>query len=196
MDKRVITVSRQFGSGGRTIGRKAAQKLGIPCYDKELIEKIAMESGYGNEYIEENADYAPSTNPFTYYFLARDISGVATADRIWFAQCKVIRELADKEACVIVGRCADYLLKGREDCFHVFIYAPEAYRMERIVKEYGESNVKPQQRIREKDKKRKLNYKYFTGCEWGNVENYNLCIDSSAVGVDMAVELILSAVKA
>ena len=103
---RVITISRQFGSGGRTIGKELSEKLGIPCYDRELIEKIAEETGYANDYIQQESEYAPGTGGFAYSFLGRGTDGLANADRIWFAQRKVILELASKGSCVIVGRCA------------------------------------------------------------------------------------------
>lgn len=191
---RTITISREFGSGGRTIGKEVAKKLGIPCYDKDLIEKIAEETGYAKGYIEDEGEYAPSANSFAYMFLGRGVDGLANADRIWIAQKKVLEELAEKGPCVIVGRCADYVLKDRKDCMNVFIYADPAFRAERIVKQYGENAEKPEKRLADKDKKRKLNYKYFTEREWGKRENYHLSIDSSFFGIEKAVEMIVDAV--
>ncbi len=170
-----------------------AAKLGIPCYDKELIEKIAEESGYAREFIEEESEYAPSTNDFTYMFLGRGLDGLSNADRIWFAQRKVIEKIAQEGPCVIVGRCADYVLRDRKDCLNVFIYADKAFRAERIVKHYGENNIEPEKRLREKDKKRKLNYKYFTDREWGKRQNYHLSIDSGFLGIEKTVSLIVNA---
>ena len=192
---RVITISRQFGSGGRTIGKELSEKLGIPCYDRELIEKIAEETGYANDYIQQEAEYAPGTGGFAYSFLGRGTDGLANADRIWFAQRKVILELASKGSCVIVGRCADYLLKDRTECLNVFVYASKEYRAERIVRLYGESSIFPERRLAENDKKRKLNYKYFTEQEWGKTENYHLCIDSGYWGIQGAVNMIMTALK-
>lgn len=191
--QRIITISRQFGSGGRTIGKLVAEKLGIPCYDKELIEKIAEESGYAKEYVSEESEYAPTTGGFVYGFLGRGMDGLSNADKIWFAQKKVILELAEKESCVIVGRCADYILKDREDCLNVFVYASKEFRAERIVNQYGETAIEPQKRLKEKDKKRKLNYKYFTEQEWGKMSNYHLSIDSEKLGIEKAAELIVAA---
>lgn len=191
---RIITISREFGSGGRTIGKEVAAKLGIPCYDKELIEKIAAETGYAEDFIEEEGEYAPNSNIFSYAFLGRSKEGLANADKIWIAQKKVIEELAEKEPCVIVGRCADYLLRERKDCLNVFVYADKEIRAERIVKKYGESPVNPQKRLYDKDKKRKLNYRYFTEREWGKRENYHLSIDSGFFGIEKAVSLIVDAV--
>lgn len=190
---KIITISRQFGSGGRTIGRLVAKELGIPCYDKDFIEKIASETGYAKEFIEDESEYAPNGNPFAYMFLGRGMDGLSNADRIWMAQEKVIKELAEKESCVIVGRCADYVLRQRKDCLNVFIYADEAFRAERIVKQYGESSEKPEKRLADKDKKRKLNYKYFTEQEWGKRQNYHLCIDSGFLGIEKAAALIVAA---
>ena len=191
--QKIITVSRQFGSGGRTIGRLVADKLGIPCYDKELIEKIAEESGYAKEYVSEESEYAPGTGGFVYGFLGRGIDGLSNADKIWFSQKKVILELAEKGSCVIVGRCADYLLKDREDCLNVFVYASKEFRADRIVNKYGETGVEPMKRLKEKDKKRKLNYKYFTEQEWGKMSNYHLAIDSEKLGIEKAAEIIVAA---
>lgn len=189
----IITISREFGSGGRTIGKEVAKRLGIPCYDKDLIEKIAEETGYAKEFIADESEYAPNNNSFAYMFLGRGMDGLSNADKIWIAQKKVIEELAEKGACVIVGRCADYVLKDRGDCLNVFVYADKKFRAERIVKQYGESAVEPEKRLADKDKKRKLNYKYFTEQEWGRRENYHLCIDSGFLGIEKAVALIVEA---
>lgn len=190
---KIITISREFGSGGRTIGRKVAKQLGIPCYDKELIEKIAEESGYAKEFVEAESEYAPNSGSLAYMFLGRGLDGLANADHIWIAQKKVIEELAGKGDCVIVGRCADYVLRDWKDCLNVFIYADKEFRAERIVTQYGESAVEPKKRLDDKDKKRKLNYKYFTEREWGKRQNYHLCIDSGFFGMEKAAELIVRA---
>ncbi|MCM1284495.1 MAG: cytidylate kinase-like family protein [Muribaculaceae bacterium] len=192
---KIITISREFGSGGRTIGKEVAKKLNIPCYDKEFIERIAEETGYAENFIEKEGEHAPTSHALSYMFLGRGLDGLSNADRIWFAQKKIIEELADKEPCVIVGRCADYVLRDREDCLNVFIYANKAFRAERIVTQYGEKDVEPLKRLADKDKKRKLNYKYFTEQEWGNRQNYHLCIDSGFIGIDHAVNLITDIVR-
>lgn len=191
---KIITISREFGSGGRTIGKKVAAKLGIPYYDKDLIEKIAAETGYAKDFIEDESEYAPNSNSFAYMFIGRGSDGLANVDKIWIAQTKVIKELAEKEACVIVGRCADYVLRERKDCLNVFVYADKKVRAERIVKQYGESSVEPEKRLADKDKKRKLNYKYFTEQEWGKRQNYHLSIDSGFLGIEKSVALIVDAV--
>lgn len=190
---RIITISREFGSGGRTVGKEVAACLGIPCYDRELIEKVAEETGYAREFVEEESEYAPSANDLAYMFLSRGFDGLSNADRIWIEQRKIIEKLANDGPCVIVGRCADYILKDRSDCLHVFVYADKTFRAERIVKQYGETGVEPRKRLQEKDKKRKLNYKYFTDREWGKRENYHLSIDSGFFGIEKAVSIIVDA---
>ncbi|MGN0161402.1 MAG: AAA family ATPase [Lachnospiraceae bacterium] len=190
---KIITISREFGSGGRTIGKEVARQLGIPCYDKDLIEKIAEETGYAKEFIEEEGEYAPNSNNLAYMFIGRGMDGLSNADKIWMAQKKVIEELADKGACVIVGRCADYIFRERTDCLNVFVYADKEFRANRIVEVYGESTVEPEKRLADKDKKRKLNYKYFTEQEWGKRQNYHLCIDSGFLGIEKCVALIVDA---
>ncbi len=191
---KIITISREFGSGGRTIGKEIAEKLGIPCYDKDLIEEIAEETGYAKEYIADEGEYAPNSNSLAYMFIGRGLDGLSNADKIWIAQKKVIEELAEKGACVIVGRCADYVLRERKDVLNVFVYADKKYRAERIVKQYGESDVEPEKRLADKEKKRKLNYKYFTEQEWGRRQNYHLSIDSGFLGIEKSVALIVDAV--
>lgn len=190
MKKKMITISREFGSGGRTIGRKVAQELGFAFYDKELIEKVAQESGFDKQYIEEQGEYAPTKNFFAYAFIGRDRNGMSVSDYIWQAQRKIILDLAEKGNCVIVGRCADYILKDREDCLNVFIHADMEKRAERIVKLYGETDREPKKRLEEKDKKRKVNYRYYTDRDWGISQNYHLCLDSGEFGIQKCVEMI------
>lgn len=141
MKNRVVTISREFGSGGRTIGKKVAETLKIPCYDSELIQKIAAESGFNENYIKEAGEYAPGG------FLASALShrGIVSTneDYIWEIQCRIISELAEKGPCVIVGRCADYILRDKADCLKVFIHADMDFRAKRIVEVYGEREESP-----------------------------------------------------
>lgn len=191
MKKRIITISREFGSGGRTIGRQLAERLGVHCYDKELIEKLAEQTGLAQKYIEEQGEYAPSMNRFSYAFVGRGVNGLSVSDYLWNEQRKKIQELAEKEPCVIVGRCADYILRERKDVFNTFIHAPQSERAKRIVEVYGETDTEPIKRLREKDKKRAINYKYYTEREWGRADNYHLTLDSSVFGIEGCVNLIL-----
>ena len=185
---RIITISREFGSGGRTIGRLTAKNLGIPRYDAEIIQKIAAESGYAESYLKEDSEDTPGG--WLGAVLANRQAGPTNQDLIWQIQCKVILDLAEKGPCVIVGRCADYILRDREDCLHTFIHADKAKRAERIVRVYGESEKSPETRLDDKDSRRAVNYKHFTGRDWGRCENYHLSLDSGALGIDTCVKLI------
>lgn len=195
--KKIITISREFGSGGRTIGKMVAEKLGIPFYDKELVDQIALQSGFAPNYIEEHGEHAPSGSMFAYTFAHHGTHGVAnglsTADFLWSIQCKVILQLAEEGPCVIVGRNADYILKDRDDCLHVYIHADTDYRAKRIVQLYGNSEKSPEVRLQEKDKRRRVNYHHYTGRTWGTAQNYDLCLNSSTLGIEACAELILSA---
>ncbi len=190
MTNRIITISRQFGSGGRTIGREVAQKLGIPCYDEELINKIAQKSGLAKEYIADRGEYAPSGSWWGNVFASRDHNGHSLRDDLWQIQREVILELAAQGPCVIVGRCADHILKEKKP-LTVFIHASMESRAERIVQLYGDREEKPEQRLLDKDKRRKAYYQIYTDTEWGNATNYTLCLDSSALGIEKCVSLIV-----
>lgn len=192
MKKRIITISREFGSGGRTIGKQLAEKLGISYYDKELIEQLAEQTGLSKKFIEEQGEYAPAKHPFSYAFVGRSIDGLSVSDYLWNEQRKKIQEIAEKESCVIVGRCADYILREREDVLNVFIHAPKDDRAKRIVEVYGETGMEPKKRLRDKDKKRAVNYRYYTDQEWGRAQNYQLTIDSSAFGIEGSVNLLFN----
>lgn len=189
MSNRIITISREFGSGGRTIGRKVAERLGIPCYDAELIQKIAEESGYTEDYVKEKGEYT-SGGWLSAVFSDRSM-GLTNQDKIWNIQSRVIEELAAKSSCVIVGRCADYILRGKADCLNVFIHASIEKRVERIVKEYGERAETPEQRLREKDKRRAAYHRFYTDMKWGHAQNYHMCLNSGELGIDKCVELIV-----
>lgn len=199
MKKTIITISRQFGSGGRTVGRLVAEKLGIPFYDKELVEQVALESGFAPKFVEENGEHSPGKSLFSYAFAPQGVPGVmnglSTADFLWNIQCGVILQLADQGPCVIVGRNADYILKDREDVLHVYIHADMDFRADRIVRLYGESEKSPEARLKEKDKRRMVNYQHYTGRSWGASENYDLCINTAQIGVEKAAELILSLIN-
>lgn len=188
MLNRVITISREFGSGGRTIGRKVAEKLGIPCYDAEIINKIAKESGYAAEYIREEGEYA-SGGWLSTVFTDRTM-GLTNQDKLWNIQSRVITELAEKGSCVIVGRCADYILRDKADCLKVFIHACMEKRAERIVKEYGEREETPEQRLKDKDKRRAAYHRFYTNMKWGHAQNYHVCLDSGELGIDRCAEII------
>ena len=195
MKKNIITISRQFGSGGHTIGMKVAKDLGIPYYDQELVEKISEESGYAYEIVNDEDEEAPLRSRFVYNFVGRDPQGLSIPDRLWAAECRVIRETADQGPCVIIGRCADFLLKDRADVLKVFIHADMDYRCKRIVDRFGETREKPIHRIKEKDGKRAAHYRYYTGQKWGRAENYHISINSGEFGIDETARLIEQIVR-
>ena len=190
MSNRIITISREFGSGGRTIGRNVAKRLGIPCYDAELIEKISEESGFDKDFIRERGEQSAYKNRLANLFVDRDLSGLSIQDHLWKAQSKVIRDLAEKESCVIVGRCAEYILRDVADCLTVFIHADPAFRAKRIVQVYGEREESPKKRLLDKDKRRKIYYEYYTDMHWGDATNHHICLDSGVLGIDRCVDLI------
>ena len=199
MEKKIITISREFGSGGRTIGHQVAEALGIPFYDKELVEQVALESGFAPKFVEEHGEHSPSGSIFSYAFAHQGVHGVmnglSTADFLWNIQCGAIMQLAEKGPCVIVGRNADYILKDRKDCFHAFIYADKEFRAERIVRLYGESDKSPLARLQDKDKRRSVNYQHYTGRVWGASENYDICLNTGTIGVETAADIIVSLIK-
>lgn len=192
--KKIITVSRQFGSGGRSIGKEVAKKLGYEYYDSELVEKVAKETGFDPTFIADAGEYAPGKSLFSYAFTSATPHGtshLSASDHLWSTQCRIINELAEKGNCVIVGRCADYILRERNDCLSVFIYADNDYRAKRIVDLYGVRDESPEKRLNEKDTKRKVNYKYFTGRSWGDMRNYHLCLNSAVIGHGNCVDIIV-----
>ena len=191
MTKKIITISREFGSGGRTVGKLLAEKLNYKYYDKEIIEEIAKESGFNKDYIEEARDSKTYNNIFNIGFLARDYMGKSIDDYIWDSQVKVIENIANSdEPAVIVGRCSDYILKDREDTLHVFIHADIKDRKRRVREKYGDTKVSLEKRIRDKDKKRKVYYRFYTDSEWGNVENFTVTLNSGKLGIENCVDIV------
>ena len=188
MSNRVITISREFGSGGRTIGKMVAEKLGIPCYDAELIQKMAEQSGYSADYIKEEGEYA-SGGWLSAVFADRSL-GLTNQDKLFSIQSRIIEELAAEGPCVIVGRCADFVLRDKADCLNVFVHASMEKRAERIVKEYGEREESPEKRLKEKDKRRAAYHRFYTDMKWGDAKNYHICLDSGEFGLEKCAEMI------
>jgi len=191
MKHRIVTISRQFGSGGRTVGKELARTLGIPCYDQELIDKIAEESGLAKEYISEKSEYSTHGGWLGSAFSSRDFYGHSIQDDLWGIQRKVILELAEKGPCVIVGRCADYILRDTADCLTVFIHASLEQRTQRIVQQYGEGPDAPEKRLKDKDKRRAAYYQLYTDRKWGDVGNYHITLDSGALGIETCVKTLV-----
>ena len=192
MANRVITISRQFGSGGRTVGRMTAMKLGIPCYDQELIQKVAEESGFAERYIQERGEELSSGGWLAAAFTDREYNGLSLQDSLWLVQRNVILDLAKKGPCVIVGRCADFILRDEADCLKAFIHADMKQRAERIVTQYGERAVSPEKRLKDKDKRRAAYYQFYTDMRWGAVENYDISLDSGTFGIEKCAEILAS----
>ncbi len=186
---KVITISREFGSGGRTVGKLVAEKLGIPCYDLELIQKIAQESGYCEEYIAEKSEH--SSRKIFGSFSSKDYYGNSIQDRLWLAQLKAIVEVANKGPCVIVGRCADFILEGTANLLKVFIHADNKARCARIVEQYGESDITPEKRLKEKDKRRAAYYQINTDRKWGDMKNYDISLSTSSLGIEKCADIIV-----
>ena len=194
MTKRIITISREFGSGGRFIGEEVAKKLGIAYYDKNIINEIAEKSGLSPEYIQENAELSPKKGLFSYAFAGRDITGKSVEDMVYEAQRKVILELADKEPCVIIGRNADYILKDRDDVLNVFIHGDAPEKIQRITRLYNVEEQKAVKMMEDTDKRRMANYNFYTNQKWGKADNYTLCLNSSQLGYDRCEKIIMECI--
>ncbi|MEE1013970.1 MAG: cytidylate kinase-like family protein [Clostridia bacterium] len=194
MENKIITISREFGSGGRYIGRLVAEKLGIPFYDKELIAKVAAKSGLAEEFVEKKGEYSPSKSMFAYGFVVRNNMGESLEDYLHSIQRKIILELAEQESCVIIGRCADYILKDHPKRLNVFIYSTPEDKIQRI-QEYlgGNSEAEAKRMMRDMDKKRSINYNYYTDRKWGDVRHYSMALNSGELGLDRCVDLIVNA---
>ena len=196
MKKRIITISRQNGSGGRYIGERLAKELGITCYDEKLMDMVAKESGFALDFVEEKGERITGSLLFniasslTYANNVFTGNGVSLQDEIYFIQNRIIKDIAEKESCVIVGRCADYILKDREDCLNVFIYADAEDREKRIIERYGENDKPVRKRIADKDSRRRTYYSHYTDRSWGMPQNYHLCLNSSALGEKSCVSIV------
>ena len=195
MAKRIITISREFGSGGRFIGEEIAKKLGIAYFDKKIINEIAEKSGLSPEYIQENAELSPKKGLFAYAFAGRDITGKSVEDMVYEAQRKVILDLSDKEPCVIIGRNADYILKDRDDVLNVFIHGNMPEKIQCITRLYNVEEKKAVKMMADTDKRRMTNYNFYTDQRWGKADNYTLCLNSSELGYDRCGKIIMECIK-
>lgn len=198
-NKYIITIARQFGSGGRAIGEKLAQKLSVDFYDKELISLAAKESGMSPEVFEKVDETAANSLLYSLSMGLYNFSSGFSAmgdlpinDKLYTLQHKIIREIAAKGPCVIVGRCADYILKDKKNCISVFIHADMEYRKERAVKVHNIDKDRAEHIISKTDKSRANYYSFYSGQKWDLAGNYDLCIDSSKLTEDQIVDLIIS----
>ena len=197
--KLIITIGRQYGSGGRMIGKKLAEELGIPFYNKEVIEMAAQKSGMSEEAFEKVDETAASSLLYSIatgaYMFGNYVSpqvDLPLNDKLFILQAEIIKSIAGRESCVIVGRCADYILKDRKDVINVFIHADKEARKQRAVGEYSVPSNKVDGYLTKIDKKRSAYYNYYTGEKWGYSSNYHLCLDSSALGIEGCVHMIQS----
>ena len=197
MKKKIVTISRQYGSGGRYMGENLAKAMGVPCYDEKLIDMVAKESGFAQSFVAEKGERMTGSLLFN---IASSLSfannvfstnnGVTLQDEIYFTQNRIIKELADKGPCVIVGRCADYILREREDCLNVFIFADNESKIERAEKYFNITREEAPAVLKKKDKARANHYKYYTDQEWGMASNYDLCLNSGLIGIEGCVKAI------
>ena len=193
------TIGREFGSGGREVGEKLAAKLGIKLYDKELLQQAAKDSGFCEE-IFENHDEKP-TNSFLYSLVmdTYSVSGYSAAPfldmplnhKVFLAQFETIKKIAEKESCVIVGRCADYALSDNPDCINIFIHADLDVRIKNVSRNLNITENKARDIINKTDKQRASYYNYYTSKKWGDSKSYNLSLDAGKLGTDNCVEMIL-----
>ena len=204
MGKKIITISREYGSGGRQVGLPVAKKLGMEFYDKELIDAAAKEIGFPTEMIADREQRL--TNSLLYNFAMGTLYGIAyprepkvselpLTEQIYQAQKKAIEEAAKRGSCIFVGRCADYILKSRPDVLRVFIYADRDIRKRRAIEEYGEIEEYIDEFMYQTDKRRRIHYENYTNQKWGSRENYDLMLNSGDLGLDKCVELLCEAVK-
>ena len=200
--KTVITIGRQYGSAGRQIGRALAEELGIKCYDKELLDRAAKDSGMCQE-LFENHDEKP-TNSFLYSLVmdtysfgysSSAFSDMPINQKVFLAQFETIKKIASEGPCIMIGRCADYALADFDNCLSVFIHASLETRIRRIAKLYDLTDAKAKDKIQKADKKRSSYYNYYTSKKWGDVDSYDLSIDSGKMGIDGTIELILKAIQ-
>lgn len=191
MTKRIITISREFGSGGRFIGEEVAKNLGIAYYDKNIIDEIAEQLGLSPDYIQESAELSPKKGLFAYALVGRDITGKSVEDMVYEAQRKVILEIAENDSCVIIGRNADYILKDRTDVINIFIHADMPEKVKRICRLYNVTETEAVAMTADIDKRRMTNYRYYTDQKWGMARNYTLTLNSSQLGYDMCEKIIM-----
>lgn len=198
-EKIVVTIARQYGSGGRTIGKMLAEKLGIHFYDKELMKLASDESGI-NEALFVNADekikstslFRIAHNAYNGELIPPESDDFISTQNLFNYQAKIIKGLAEEESCVIVGRCADFILKDYDNVLSVFIHAPHEYCMEQAAGKHSMPSKELERFIIKTDKHRADYYKYYTGREWSDARNYDLCLNSSKLGYDRCVEEIIS----
>ena len=192
----IITIGREYGSGGHQIGEIVAKKLGIAFYDKQIISLAAQKSGLSDEFIANNEQRVKSGLMQNLAASAAYSSGffssqyLPLSESIFISQAQVIRDIAAKESAVIVGRCADYILEGRENTINVFIHAPMEARVKRIMSLHGIDEAAAMKEINRSDKERGNHYFRYTDMKWGKAQNYDICVNSALMGVEKTAEML------
>ena len=193
MKRIVITISREYGSGGRLIAKQLSEKMGITFYDKQLIAEVAKKTGFSENFIRDTEHQRP-TNSFL-FDLYTTVVTPSVPDQVFIAQAKVIKQAAAKESCVIVGRCADYILRDEPNVLRVFVHAPLDQRIRRAREEYGAAEDNLENYVIRQDKARASYHNYFAAGRWGQSREYDLCVNSR-IGIDASVQVIKAAAKA
>lgn len=198
MEKKIITIGRQFGSGGREIGKKLSERLGIPYYDKEILSEAAKKSGLSESLFEKH-DEKPSGSFL--YALAMGVNNLGQAYQkpllleMYLAQFDAIKKMAEKGEGIFIGRCSDYVLNDRNDVFNVFIHADMATRVKRVTEKNDISDKEAEMLCMRGDKDRASYYNYYSDNKWGDARHYDLCINTSAISIDKAVDMIIDCIK-
>ena len=198
----IVTIGRQFGSGGREVGLRLAEELGVKCYDKELLDRAAKDSGICQELFEHHDEkptnsflYSLVMDTYSFGYSSAAFSDMPLNHKVFLAQFDAIKKLADEESCVLVGRCADYALADYPGALSVFIHAPMDKRIQRITRKYQPSDSAAKDRIQKTDKQRASYYNYYTSKKWGDAASYNLSLDSGILGITGCVEMIKNALE-
>jgi cytidylate kinase len=199
MSRKIITVSREFGSGGRSIAKTIAERLGYAYCDNSVITGIARKHGLSEVFVEEYGEYAVSKNPLSFDFSIEGVGRYQTVpsiyDQLFIFQHNYITGLAEKEPCVIVGRCADFILQERTDCLHAFFYADMDFRVNRIVNSEGRKFENPEKHLKEMDGRRRTYYQHYTDRRWGESKNYHLSFNTGVIGMEECADIVVGLVK-
>lgn len=190
MSRRIITISREYASGGSQIGKMLSERLGIPCYEREIIGKVAAESGLCEKFIEDKGEYGNKVAIETYFATGMYYNGPSVEDSIWAIQHQIIEELAEKEPCIIVGRCADYILRKRTDVLNVFIHADKKTRAKYLAEELKENVLDPEKYLKELDRRRSTYVQFYTDMKWGDSRQYDITLNTGKISFNQCVEIL------
>ncbi len=194
MEKTIITIGRQFGSGGHALGEELSKRMGIPLYDKEILEEASKKSGYSKEIFMKH-DEKP-TSSFL-YSLAMGVGGIVQGYQrplvmeIYLAQFDAIKKLAQEGPGIFVGRCSDYVLADCQDAFHIFVHAGMEHRVERVMKKYGVEEKKARDMCTQNDKDRSSYYNYYSNTTWGDSRHYDLCLNTGKISIEKAADIVI-----